>query len=55
MAKKKKFDSDKMSDKEMAALKKHGAIILEKEKEIAVKHKKMWEEKKKNLKGFKAE
>ena len=55
MVKKKRFKAAKESEEEMAALKKHRAIIDKKEKELHIKHKKIWEEKKNNLKGFRSE
>jgi len=55
MAKKKKFKATKASEEEMLEIKKHRAIIVEKEKQLLIKHKEIWEEKKKSLKGFKPE
>jgi len=55
MAKKKKFKATKAPEEEMLEIKKHRAIIVEKEKQLLIKHKEMWEEKKKSLKGFRSE
>ena len=55
MVKKKKFKATKAPEEEMLEIKKHRAIIAEKEKQLLIKHKEMWEEKKKSLKGFKPE
>mgnify|MGYP003628030327 FL=1 len=53
MVEKKKFNANKTSEEEILEIKKHRAIIVEKEKQLLIKHKEMWEEKKKSLKGFK--
>ncbi len=52
MTKKKRFAKKAVDEKEMAEIKAHNKIIEDKEKLLKIKHHKMWEEKKKNRRGF---
>jgi hypothetical protein len=52
MTKKKRYKTQGITKKELEELKAHNKIINEKEKLLKIKHHKMWEEKKKDRRGF---